>query len=173
MPTAASGTSFRGCSVRRAASVFPLALILLVLCCRTAEPPAPPREAVVTWEITPAEGYFVNGGFVVLEYLPPEALPDSPQRPRGGRLVVHLGYLDIRSANTRWYRFEVMDGARRLLALDGEDDIPNVKDPDQYWWNDLDIDLPAPVVSELRVLVTDTRLEAAYPFTLRKVTAWR
>jgi hypothetical protein len=133
----------------------------------------PLPEQVVCWQVTPAEGYHASDGFVTLEYHPPESLPDSTERPLGGRLTVHLGYTDIRSANTLWYRFEVVEGERHRVRLEGEDDIPNVKDPDQYWWNDLDIDLEEPVTGEIDVIVTDTRIGAVYPFTLRRVITYR
>lgn len=153
-------------------------LVSLAFSCTTVElppppPPEPAREQVVTWQIDPAEGYYANNGYVILEYHPPESLPDSTDRPRGGRLTVHLGYIDIRSANTLWYRFEVMEGSRRRVRLDGEDNIPNVKDPDQYWWNDLDVDLDEPVTGEISLIVTDKRISFPYRFTLRKVVTYR
>jgi hypothetical protein len=179
MSTAVSARSSRGSRLPQATGLPALGIAVLLACsCRTVEPPLPPpeeppREQVVSWQLTPAEGYHANDGFVTLEYRPPESLPDAPNLPRGGRFVVHLGYIDIRSANTLWYRFEVMEGAKRRRGFEGEDTIPNVKDPDQYWWNDLDIDLDEPVTGELRVIVTDKRIGAAYPFTLRKVITYR
>jgi len=179
MRTAVSARSSRGSELRPAAPLLAIAIaVSLASCCTTVEPPPPPapepvREQVVSWQITPAEGYFANDGFVTLEYHPPEELQGTSDPPPGGRLTVHLGYIDIRSANTLWYRFEVAEGPRRRLRLEGEDDIPNVKDPDQYWWNDLDIDLDEPVTGEISVIVTDKRIGAAYPFTLRKVIAYR
>lgn len=168
----------------KATGTFPALAVLaasaLVLCtCRTVEPPPPPppeapaREQVISWEITPPKGYYANDGYVILEYAPPEALHDLEEIPPGGRLTVHLGYIEIRNANTLWYRFEVVEGAKRRLRLEGEDNIPNVKDPDQYWWNDLDLDLDEPITAEIRVIVTDKRIDAAYPFTLRKVITYR
>jgi hypothetical protein len=59
------------------------------------------------------------------------------------------------------------------VRIEGEDNIPNVKDPDQYWWNDLEIDLDEPVTGEIRIIVTDKRIDAAYRFTLRKVVTYR
>ncbi len=180
MRTAVSAKSSRDCKARARTKAASLSFVLPVLCvlsCRTIEPapePTPPaREAVITWEITPPKGYFAHAGFVTLDFTPPEALKDQKDTPPGGRLTVHLGYIDIRSANTLWYRFEIMEGAKRRLRLEGEDNIPNVKDPDEYWWNDLDIDLDEPVTGEIRVVVTDKRISAAYPFTLRKVTSYR
>jgi len=182
MCTAASARSSRGSEPRRTAGVFAPALAVLaastltLLSCRTVEPPPPPgpaREEVISWEITPPKGYHLDSGFVTLEFIPPEKLVDQVDPPPGGRLTVHLGYIDIRSANTLWYRFEIMEGAKRRLRLEGEDNIPNVKDPDQYWWNDLDLDLEEPVTREIRVVVTDKRIGAAYPFTLRKVITYR
>ena len=128
---------------------------------------------VVSWEISPPKGYYANAGYVLLDYAPPEALKGPGEIPPGGRLTVHLGYIDIRSANTLWYRFEVVEGGKRRCLLEGEDNIPNVRDPDEYWWNDLDIDLDEPVAREIRVVVTDKRLRAAYPFTVRKVITYR
>jgi hypothetical protein len=180
MRTAVSAKSFRGSEVRlRAGRLLVLVLpVLGALACRTIEPPPPPpevpaREGVVTWEISPPKGYFANAGYVILEYAPPEALKDLEEIPPGGRLTVHLGYIEIRNANTLWYRFEVMEGAKRRLRLEGEDNIPNVKDPDEYWWNDLDIELDEPITGETRVNVTDKRINAVYPFTLRKVITYR
>jgi hypothetical protein len=180
MRTAVSARSSPGSEARlQAGSLLALVLpVLIVLSCKTVEPPPPPpeapaREAVITWEITPPEGYYANSGFVALDFTPPEALQDQEEPPRGGRLTVHLGYLNIRNANTVWYRFEVAEGSRYRLRIDGEDNIPNVKDPDEYWWNDLDLDLDEPVTGELRVIVTDKRIDTAYRFTLRKVITYR
>lgn len=183
MRTAVSGKSSPGSEPRRTAGVFAPALAVLatstlaLLACRTvAPPPLPPepaREEVVSWEITPLKGYFADAGYVILEYAPPDALTGPEDIPPGGRLTVHLGYIDIRSANTLWYRFEVTEGGKRRLRLEGEDNIPNVRDPDEYWWNDLDIDLDEPVAREIRVVVTDKRIGAAYPFTVRKVITYR
>jgi hypothetical protein len=180
MRTAVSAKSFRGSEVRlRAGRLLVLVLpVLGALACRTIEPPPPPpevpaREGVVTWEISPPKGYFANAGYVILDYAPPEALKDQEECPAGGRFTVHLGYIDIRSANTLWYRFEVFEGAKRRIRLEGEDNIPNVKDPDEYWWNDLDIELDEPITGETRVNVTDKRINAVYPFTLRKVITYR
>jgi hypothetical protein len=179
MRTAVSARSSRGFRSRARANAASFSLVLpvlLVLSCKTVEPPppdAPAREAVTSWEITPAKGYYANAGYVILEYTPPEALPAQEEIPPGGRLTVHLGYLNIRSANTLWYRFEVMEGAKQRLRIEGEDNIPNVKDPDEYWWNDQDLDLEEPITGEIRVNVTDKRIDAVYPFTLRKVTAYR
>jgi hypothetical protein len=150
--------------------------VLLALSCRTVEPPAPEppaREQVILWQITPADGYHLDSGFVTLDFLPPEALQDLAEPPVGGRLTVHLGYLDIRSANTIWYRFEVSEGSRNRIRIEGEDNIPNVKDPDAYWWNDLNLDLDEPVTGEILVVVTDKRIDTAYPFALRKVVTWK
>ncbi|MBP1679489.1 MAG: hypothetical protein H6Q29_1400 [Bacteroidetes bacterium] len=182
MPTVASGKSSLGSRPRLKAGRLAPALAVLAastlapLSCRTVEPPPPPepaREEVISWEITPPKGYYANAGYVILEYTPPEALKGPEEIPPGGRLTIHLGYIDIRSANTLWYRFEVMEGAKRRLRLEGEDNIPNVKDPDQYWWNDLDIDLDEPITTEIRVIVTDKRINAAYPFILKKVITYR
>jgi hypothetical protein len=151
---------------------------MTLLSCKTVAPTPPPplehaREALITWEITPREGYYANSGFVTLEFIPPEALRDQKEPPPGGRLTVHLGYLDIRDANTVWYRFEIMEGTKRRLRLEGEENIPNVKGPDGYWWNDLDLDLDEPFAREIRVVVTDERIDTAYRFTLRKVITYR
>jgi hypothetical protein len=179
MRTAVSARSSRGSESKQAARfIAPLLLVLIACSCKTVEPSPPPppepvREEIISWQITPSEGYFADNGFVTLEYHPPEELQGTPDRPPGGRLTIHLGYIDIRSANTLWYRFEVAEGPRRRLRLEGEDDIPNIKDPDQYWWNDLDIDLDEPVIGEISVIVTDKRIGAAYPFTLRKVISYR
>ena len=183
MRTVVSGKSSLGSEPRLKAGGFAPALAVLaastlaLLSCRTVEPPPPPpdpaRVEVVSWEITPPKGYYANAGYVILDYAPPEALKGPEKIPPGGRLTVHLGYIDIRSANTLWYRFEVMEGAKRRLRLEGEDNIPNVKDPDEYWWNDLDIDLDEPVAGEIRVVVTDKRIGAVYPFTVRKVITYR
>jgi hypothetical protein len=183
MRTVVSGRSSPGSEPRRKAGVVAPALAVLaastlaLLACRTVEPPPPPpepaREEVVSWEITPPKGYYANAGYVILAYTPPEKLLDQVEPPPGGRLTVHLGYIDIRSANTVWYRFEITEGTKRRLRLEGEDNIPNVRDPDEYWWNDLDINLEDPVTSEIRVIVTDKRIGAAYPFTLRKVITYR
>ena len=62
---------------------------------------------------------------------------------------------------------------RNRLRLEGEEGIPNVKDHDGYWWNDLDLDLDEPVATEVRVVVTDKRTATAYPFTLRRVVAYK
>ncbi|MCX7029815.1 MAG: hypothetical protein NTU62_06795 [Spirochaetes bacterium] len=153
--------------------------MLILLSCKTVEPPPPPepeppaREAVITWEITPPEGYHLDSGFVTLDFIPPEELRDQKEPPPGGRLTVHLGYLNILNANTVWYRFEVAEGSRYRLRLEGEENIPNVKGLDGYWWNDLDLDLEEPVTREIRVVVKDKRIDTAYPFTLRKVISYR
>ena len=176
MRTAASARSFRGCRSRPDAALLSLVLPLLAaFSCTTVEPPPEPPagEAVISWDITPTKGYHLDSGFVTLEFAPPEELRDAPDRPLGGRLTVHLGYIDIRSANTLWYRFEIMEGSKLRLRLEGEDNIPNVKDPDQYWWNDLDIDLDEPITAEIRLIVTDKRINAAYPFIIKKVITYR
>jgi hypothetical protein len=180
MRTAVSAKSSRGSETRAWAKAASLSFVLPVLCvlsCKTIEPapePKPPvREAAITWEITPPKGYYANSGFVTLDFTPPEALKDQKESPPGGRLTVHLGYIDIRSANTLWYRFEVMEGAKRRLRIDGEDNIPNVRDPDEYWWNDLALDLDEPVTGEVQVIVTDKRIDTAYRFTLRKLITYR
>jgi hypothetical protein len=179
MRTAASAKSSRGFSPRgKAAFLFLVLPVLFVLSCKTVEaPPLPPeepvREEVISWEITPTEGYHLDSGFVTLDFIPPEKLRDQEAPPIGGRLTVHLGYLDIRDANTVWYRFEIAEGSRYRLRLEGEENIPNVRGPDGYWWNDLDLDLEEPVVREIRVVVTDKRLDAAYRFTLRKLITYR
>jgi hypothetical protein len=179
MRTAVSAKSSRGSETSSRAKTASLSLVLpvlLVLSCKSVEPlpePEPPaREAVISWEITPPKGYYANSGFVTLDFTPPEALNDQKESPLGGRLTVHLGYLNIRNANTLWYRFEVAEGSRYRLRIEGEDNIPNVKDPDEYWWNDLDLDLNEPVTGEIRVIVTDKRIDTAYRFTLRKVITY-
>lgn len=190
MRTAASARSSRGsdaalaagagASARAllAASALAAASVLALLSCKTVEPPPPPpaepaREEVVSWQVAPPKGYHPDTGFVTLEYAPPEELGHEAEPPAGGRLTVHLGYLDIHDANTVWYRFEVMEGARVLLRLEGEENIPNVRDPDQYWWNDLDLDLETPIDREIRVVVTDKRIGASYPFTVRRAITYR
>lgn len=162
-----------------AATALAAASVVVLFSCKTVEPPPPPpreepvRQEVVTWEVMPSEGYHPATGFVTLEFTPPEALETEKEPPPGGRLTVHLGYLNIRDANTVWYRCEVTEGARVRLRLEGEENIPNVRDPDEYWWNDLDIDLEEPVAHEIRVVVTDKRTGATYPFAVRKVITER
>jgi hypothetical protein len=179
MPTAASVKSSPGSEPgRRAmAGATGAALVALaLLSCRTPAPPpapGPERETIVSWEISPASGYRPDTGFVTLDFLPPERLAGTHEPPPGGRLTVHLGYRNIADANTVWYRFEIFEGARNRLRLEGEEGIPNVKDHDGYWWNDLDLDLDEPVATEIRVVVTDKRIEMAYPFTLRRVVAYK
>jgi hypothetical protein len=182
MRTAVSGRSSPGCRLRPKTAILSLVLpILAAFSCKTVElpllPPPEPlepvRKTVVSWEITPAEGYRLDSGFVILDFIPSEALRDQRESPLGGRLTIHLGYLDIRDANTVWYRFEITEGPKKRLRLDGEENIPNVRGPDGYWWNDLDLDLEEPVTGEIRVVVTDTRISAVYPFTLRKVISYQ
>jgi hypothetical protein len=127
----------------------------------------------VSWQIAPATGYRPDTGFVTLDFVPPEGLAGTDAPPPGGRLTVHLGYRDIGDANTVWYRFEIYEGARNRLRLEGEEGIPNVKDHDGYWWNDLDLDLDESVATEIRVVVTDKRNATAYPFTLRRVVTYK
>ncbi len=124
-------------------------------------------------EIAPSAGYRPDAGFITLDFVQPDRLEDADDPPPGGRLTVHLGYRNIADANTVWYRFEIFEGARRRLLREGEEGIPNVKDPDGYWWNDLDLDLDEPVVTEVRVVITDKRSATAYPFTLRRVLTYK
>lgn len=111
-------------------------------------------------------------GFVRVDYAPcppgqGEAGGDG--FPRGGRLAVHLGYRDLRNANTAWYAFQIVEAERILLEQDGSFDVPNIKGPDGYWWNDVVLDLPAPIVSEALLVVSDRRSAAAWRFLLRRV----
>jgi hypothetical protein len=168
-------------------------MTLFVVACYTvpAAPPVPERqtqEAVISWEISPAQGYADKFGYVSLDFTPPERLreilsagtgqADSPGGvqpgnkttfPAGGRLTVHLGRQGLDHANTVWYSFTVTEGSTTLLSVAGEEGIPNVKGPDNNWWNDVDLDLLKPVFREIRVTVEDRKIDASYAFTLRKL----
>ena len=151
---------------------------LVTLSCASAppEPPPPKVREVVTWEILPADGYQDEKSYVTLEYAPPETLRASaaelpegqPAAPAGGRLTVHLGYRNLGDANTAWFRFEAAEGARVLVRFDGEQGVPNVKGLDGYWWNDVQLDLPEPVVAEARVAVHNRKYAVDYIFSLRR-----
>jgi hypothetical protein len=58
---------------------------------------------------------------------------------------------------------------RLASSLQGAEGIPNIKGPDGNWWNDIDLDLPKPVVREARVEVEDLKIGMTYVFTLRRV----
>jgi hypothetical protein len=166
-------------------SVFLTAAVLSCHTVKVAEPMPQPREVVVDWEVTPADGYEDQLGFVRMDFAPPDELrealaaragPENPNQheeqpviPAGGRLTVHLGYRNLLDANTVWYSFEITEGSRIRLRLDGEEGIPNVKGPDGYWWNDVDLDLLQPVTGGIRVVVSDKRSRAAYTFSLRRL----
>jgi hypothetical protein len=151
-------------------SVFLTALLLSCHTTRVAESVPQPREVVVGWEVTPAEGYEDQLGFVRMDFAPPDELREAQSMiPVGGRLTVHLGYRSLLDANTVWYSFEISEGSRVRLRLDGEEGIPNIKGPDGYWWNDVDLDLLQPVTGEIRVVVSDKRSRAAYAFSLRRL----
>jgi hypothetical protein len=158
--------------------------VLALASCRTApvvpprhEPPAVQQPAatreVVTWEVSPAGGYRDERSYVSIDYEPPDmagggAAAGANAAP-GGRIVVHLGHRAIGDGNTKWFSFQVLEGGRLLLEQDGDDDIPNVKGPDGYWWNDVPLDLPAPIAREARVTVSNAQYGAEYDFTV----TWR
>lgn len=158
--------------------LFPVLVNLSCTSLPPAPPPAPPPlQEVVTWEITPAEGYQDEQSYVTLEYASLEALeaaaagePDAPV-PAGGRLTVHLGYRILEDANTAWFRFEVAEGPQTLLRLNGEQGVPNVKGLDGYWWNDVMLDLAAPITEEARVRIHNKKNEVDYVFALRKLAS--
>lgn len=135
-----------------------------------AVPPVP--ETVVSWVVDPAGGYRDEQGFVRVDYspcLPGQREAGGDELPPGGRLTVHLGYRDLRNANTAWYAFRLVEDGRILLEQDGRFDVPNIKGPDGYWWNDVVLDLPAQVVTEALLSVSDRRSAAAWRFVLRRV----
>lgn len=152
---------------------FSVLLSTVLLSCHTtkvAESVPLPRQVVVGWEVTPADGYEDQLGFVRMDFAAPDELRDEQSViPAGGRLTVHLGYRNLLDANTVWYSFEITEGSRVRLRLDGEEGIPNIKGPDGYWWNDVELDLLQPVTSEIRVVVSDKRSRAAYAFSLRRL----
>lgn len=164
-------------------------LAACLLSCRTVEVSAPPPRPVqqpaaighlpaprpaVSWQVIPPDGYLDEQRFVLVEYAPcttrPPGADDDPVPP-GGWLTVHLGYRDLRDANTAWYTFEVVEAGRTLLRQDGSFDVPNIKGPDGYWWNDVVLDLPAEVAMEARVTVTERRSGRAHGFVLRRLEA--
>ena len=135
---------------------------------RAQEPPL----AIDSWAIEPAEGYQDETCFVRMElFFGTDSAQSEDQQdlPVGGRLTVHLGYRDIREANTLWYGFDVFENARLALHVDGEFDVPNIKGPDGYWWNDVDIDLPHRLAGDALVVITNRRSGAVYRFTLRRL----
>jgi len=156
---------------------------LVILSCASGppEPPPPQVREVVTWQISPADGYQDEKSYVTLEYAPPETLRASaeelpygqPAALAGGRLTVHLGYRNLADANTAWFRFEATEGARVLVRFDGEQGVPNVKGLDGYWWNDVQLDLQAPVAAEARVAVHNRKYAVDYIFRLRKLVSGR
>ncbi len=135
------------------------------------EAPSAPRLDV-SWEVVPAGGCGDERGFVRLEYQPCPPGPaqfDEDPFPPGGKLTVHLGYRDLRDANTALYAFEVTEAGGTLLAQHGQFDVPNIKGPDGYWWNDVVLDLPVQVAAEATVTVTESRSARACTFILRRV----
>lgn len=182
--TGASGKSSR-VSDRQAMRAVParcaaLAATAFLLSCATVKEPSPasaarrPPQAVISWQIAPADGYQDEGTFVRLDYLPcvqgqDTAGADDPPFPPGGRLTVHLGYRDLRDANTAWYSFEVTEAGRTVLKVDGAFDVPNIKGPDGYWWNDVQLDLPVEPTCETLVAVSDRRSGAVREFLLWRV----
>jgi hypothetical protein len=172
-----------------------LALLVPALeSCRSAPPepppPAPERKLreVITWEVSPAEGYQDELSFVIVEYAAVETLrkaaadaaaggsaeQEESQRPipPGGRLTVHLGYRKIADANTAWFSFRVVEGAKVILRLDGEENVPNIKGSDGYWWNDVELDLEEPVGVEAGVEVVNRRDGVTRSFTLSRIVSW-
>jgi hypothetical protein len=130
------------------------------------EPGQRPAREVITWVISPAQGYADEFGFVRLDFQPPGTAADLPP---GGRLTVHLGRRSLDHANTAWYSFRVTEGPIMLLHVDGEEGIPNVKGPDGNWWNDVILDVPTAFSREARVEVRDGKTGLVYAFTVRKV----
>jgi hypothetical protein len=170
----------------RVFSVIPLCALVcagLFSCATTQSAPPEPRaaevlpraaQAIVSWQIVPADGYQDERGFVRLDFAPCGPGPDTPGEEGappapGGRLTVHLGYRDLRDANTVWYSFEVTEAGRALLKADGAFDVPNIKGPDGYWWNDVDLDLPREVPGEALVVVRDKRSDTVREFVLRRI----
>jgi hypothetical protein len=145
-------------------------MALIAVSCSTvpAAPPVPERknQEVISWEISPAEGYTDTFGYVRLEFTPSGS---DPTLPAGGRLTVHLGRQSLDHANTVWYSYTVTEGSTTLISLDGEIGIPNIKGPDGNWWDDIDFDLPRPVFHEIHVTIEDRKINATYAFTLRKL----
>jgi hypothetical protein len=137
-------------------------------------PPPPEKSAeekavvkeVVSWELSPAEGFADGYGYVTMEYMPPDG---EPSRPAGGRITIHLGRRGLEHANTAWYGFTVVEGSTTLLGFAGREGIPNVKGPDGNWWNDVALDLPAPISREISVTVEDRKIGASYVFTVRRL----
>jgi hypothetical protein len=126
-------------------------------------PENPTPVVADTWDISPAEGYEDVFGYVRIDFTPAERTDD------GGRVTVHLGRQGLDHANTAWYNFTVTEGSSSLLSLQGAEGIPNIKGPDGNWWNDIDLDLPKPVMREARVAIEDLKIGVTYVFTLRRV----
>ena len=152
---------------------------LALLSCRTVEPPPPPPRSGPGRRSYPGRSRRRRGitrmpATSLLDYAPPGS-SERPRRDPPGR-TPHRPPRLHRHPQTRT---PCGTGSRSSRAgsggcrLEGEDNIPNVRDPDEYWWNDLDIDLDEPVDREIRVVVTDKRIGAAYPFTVRKVITYR
>jgi hypothetical protein len=174
-------------SDREAVRAVPAALAaiaataVLLSCATTGEAPPGPQaveeaapHVVVSWQITPTDGYQDERSFVRLDFVPCRLGQDAPGEEGpppgpGGRLTVHLGYRSLVDANTVWYSFEITEGGRTLLRQDGAFDVPNIKGPDGYWWNDVSLDLPREVAGEALVVVSDKRSDTAREFVLRRV----
>jgi hypothetical protein len=144
--------------------------------CSTVPVAPPPREErveekptvkeVISWQVSPAEGYADEYGFVRLDFTPPDG--EAAPAP-GGRLTVHLGRHSLAHADSAWYGIVIEEGKDVLLDFSGREGIPNVKGPDGNWWNDVLIDLSAPISREIGVTVSDRMTGVGYRFTVRRL----
>ena len=149
----------------RAAFLFSIMALVAFSCSTVPAPPERRAQEVTSWDISPAEGYNDEFGYVRLDY----TLPGSePTIPAGGRLTIHLGRQSLEHANTLWYIFTVSEGSATLLRRAGEPGVPNIKGPDGNWWYDIILDLPKQVFREMSVMVEDRKINATYSFTLHK-----
>jgi len=149
-------------------------------------PPLPPvRETVTVYRVVPGGDYIRPDQFTWAEYKSPDDIKReleaaltsgklSPEEyrerealiPPGGEIGFHIGRTELENAISRWFRFTLMEGSRRIFRRNGQEDIPYVPGRDQLWWNDLTFEIKEEWESPLEFTAADNYLNREFRFSI-------
>ncbi len=152
-------------------------------------PPPPPEPSVeYRYIVIPENRYADSQGYTGILYRDAETIKEelilafdrgtitADERDEGiaevhagGMITVLIGRRENEDANPRNYTYIVTYPGKTPSKKRGHDLIPNIPGREGFWWNEDVINLDAPILDEVTIVVIDAKTKREYQFIIRRV----